>query len=89
MTDENHMNAMRLNFQYASKIRQYRKLMGMKQWEAAAALGCLLDAYCKKENGKGKLTLKEVKTLHDAFGKWRINKIKELQKEIDDLLSID
>ncbi len=89
LTGEAHLEAMRLNFEYASKIRQYRVIMDMTMQQAADVIDCHSSAYNQKERGHGKLTAKDIEKMHRLFLKWRADRVSELQKQIDELLSID
>lgn len=72
----------------ANRLRLYRKLSGLKQYEAADICGVDPFEYCKKENGYSNIKEEQIESMKRHFIKWRESEVKRLTTQIEYLNSI-
>jgi len=77
-----------IRIEEAGRLKLYRKLCGLKQYEAACIIGVDQFEYCKKENGYSNIKTEQVEAMKRHFTAWREAEIKRLTDRIDYLKSI-
>ena len=86
--DENKIYARRLKMiEEGRKMKEYRKLMGIKQKDIAAMLDTWQSNYCKMENGLFNPGWR-FKKVQEMFYEWRESEIKRLLAHIEYLKSL-